>query len=439
MSEENVGNKQKTMVKYGIDDKPPMGKAIPLGLQHVLAMFLSNTALPVVIASGIGLATGEVAYIVQMALFVAGIMTIIQAYPIKGIGAKLPIVMGTSATFIGPLISIGQQFGMAVVFGSALVASAVEIVLAQFIDKIRSFFPPLVTGTVVMLIGLSLVPVAMDYSAGGAGASNYGALINLGVAAFVLLVTLALNLFAGGFLRISSVLLGIVAGYIISIPLGLADFSQVAQAGWFAIPTPLKYGLEFEPSAIFILSFVYIIVLIETIGDVSGTTAAVNREATTEEIRGGLLADGVGSAFASIFNAFPNTSYSQNVGVVNFTGVASRHVAAIGGVFLLAMGLIPKVGAVVAAMPNPVLGGGAVVMFGMIFGSGLRIIHQDTKLNRRNTVIISVAIAMGIGVETTPDALQYLPQTARIFFGSGLISGGLLAIILNKIVPRSED
>lgn len=439
MSEENVGNKQETMVKYGINDKPPMGKAIPLGLQHVLAMFLSNTALPVVIASGIGLATGEVAYIVQMALFVAGIMTIIQAYPIKGIGAKLPIVMGTSATFIGPLISIGQQFGIAVVFGSALVASAVEIVLAQFIDKIRSFFPPLVTGTVVMLIGLSLVPVAMDYSAGGAAASNYGALINLGVAAFVLLVTLALNLFAGGFLRISSVLLGILAGYIISIPLGLSDFSQVAQAGWFAIPTPLKFGLEFEPSAIFILSFVYIIVLIETIGDVSGTTAAVNREATTEEIKGGLLADGVGSAFASIFNAFPNTSYSQNVGVVNFTGVASRHVAAIGGVFLLAMGLIPKVGAIVAAMPNPVLGGGAVVMFGMIFGSGLRIIHQDARLNRRNTVIISVAIAMGIGVETTPDALQQLPQTARIFFGSGLISGGLLAIILNKIVPKEEE
>lgn len=435
---ENNPNSQETMVKYGIDEKPPLSEAIPLGLQHVLAMFLSNTALPVVIASGIGLATGEVAYIVQMALFVAGVMTIIQAYPIKTVGAKLPVVMGTSATFIGPLISIGQQFGMAVVFGSALAASAVEIVLAQFIEKVRSFFPPLVTGTVVILIGLSLVPVAMTYSAGGAGASNFGSLINLGVAAFVLIVTLALNLFAGGFLRISSVLLGIVAGYLISIPLGLTDFSQVSQAGWFAVPTPLKYGIAFEPSAIFILSFVYIIVLIETIGDVSGTTAAVNREATTKEIKGGLLADGVGSAFASIFNAFPNTSYSQNVGVVNFTGVASRHVAAIGGVFLLAMGLIPKVGAIVAAMPNPVLGGGAIVMFGMIFGSGLRIIHQDTVLNRRNTVIISVSIAMGLAVETTPSALQNLPQTARIFLGSGLISGGLLAVILNKIVPKEE-
>ncbi len=435
---ENNPNRKETMVKYGIDEKPPLQEAIPLGLQHVLAMFLSNTALPVVIATGIGLSTGNTAYIVQMALFVAGIWTLIQCYGIKSVGAKLPVIMGTSATFIGPLIAIGKQFGIATVFGASLVASAVEIVLAQFIDKVRSFFPPLVTGTVVMLIGLSLVPVGIDYAAGGGAAANYGSFLNLGVALFVLIVTLALNLFAGGFLRISSVLIGILAGYLVSIPLGLTDFSQVAQAGWFAVPTPLKFGLEFHAGPIFILSFVYVIVLIETIGDVSGTTAAVNREATNDEIKGGLLADGFGSAFASIFNAFPNTSYSQNVGVINFTGVASRHVAAIGGVFLLIMGLIPKVGGLVAAMPHPVLGGGAIVMFGMIFGSGLRIIHEDTVLNRRNTVIISVSIAMGLAVETTPSALQNLPQTARIFLGSGLISGGLLAVILNKIVPKED-
>ena len=424
-----------SIVEYDIEDKPPLGEAIPLGLQHVFAMFLGNVAPPLIIAGAIGMSSGNTTFLVQMALIVAGVATIVQAYPIGPVGAGLPIVMGTSFAFLGPLIGIGSEYGIAAVFGAALAASPVEVIAGISLKRIRKYFPPLVSGTVVMLIGLTLIPVGMDYVAGGVGASDYGSFMNLGVAGIVLLVTLGLNQLFDGFLRIGSVFIGIVVGYLVAIPLGMVDFSSVAQAGWITVPTPLKFGLAFEPGAILTVAFLYVITAMETIGDISGTVSATGRDATKDELQGGLVADGVMSAFAAVFNAMPNTSFSQNVGLVNFTGVASRYVAGIGGVVLVILGFVPKVGAVVSAMPDSVLGGGALILFAMIFASGFRLIHENVTLNHRNMTILAVSVGLGLAVSFRPDALQNLPQDLQTFFGSGLIMGGFAALFLNRLIP----
>ncbi|MFC3476795.1 uracil-xanthine permease family protein [Halobacterium litoreum] len=435
-TQQDATNRERTLVRYGIEESPDMDEAVPLGIQHLLAMFLSTVALPLVIASAIGVGAADTQFIIQMALLVAGVATIVQAYPIGPIGARLPIVMGTSAIFVSPLITVGTEFGLAAIFGAVIVASPIEVVIGYLYDDIRSLFPPLVTGIVVMLVGLTLIPIAIQYSAGTPGTEAFGSLENLGLATLVLLVALLVNQFFDGFLRSASVLVAVVVGYVAAIPLGLLDLSGVSAAGWFALPTPLAFGVEFEPSAILVVAFAYVITSMETIGDISGTTAAVDREPTTEETKGGLVADGVMSAFAGVFNAFPNTSFSQNVGLITFTGVASRFVVAIAGVFLVVLGFIPKVAEVVSAMPNPVLGGAAVVMFGMIISTGMRIIANGADLTQRNLTIIAVSIVLGVGVEWRADALAQLHPDVQILATSGLIMGGVTALLLNLILPE---
>jgi xanthine permease len=346
--------------------------------------------------------------------------------------------MGTSAIFVAPLIDVGNQFGLAAIFGAVILAAPVEILIGYFIDDVRGLFPPLVTGIVVMLVGLTLIPVAMDYAAGGPGAPTYGNLANVGLAALVFLIAVGVNQFFDGFLRMTSVLVAVVVGYVAAIPLGLLDLSGVASAGWFAFPVPLRYGLEFHPSAVLVVAFAYIITAIETIGDVSGTTEAVGRDPEGEELKGGLVADGVMSGVAGVFGAFPNTSFSQNVGLISFTGVASRYVVAICGGFLVVLGFVPKVAAVVAAMPNPVLGGAAIVLFGMIFSVGIRIITRGARLTQRNLTIIATSVVLGVGVEVRPDVLSSLPEDLRLLAGSGLIAGGVTALVLNLVLPKDE-
>jgi xanthine permease len=430
--------KKQSVVLYDIEDKPPLGKAIPLGIQHVLAMFLGNVAPPLILAGAVGSVTGETTFLVQMALIVAGVATIVQAYPVGPVGARLPVVMGTSFAFLGPLIGIGNQFGIAAVFGASLLAAPVEVVMGVSFDRFRQYFPPLVTGIVVMLIGLTLIPTGMNYAAGasaGPSAEGYGSFVNLGLAGLVLIVTVGLNQFFEGFLRVISVFVGIIVGYAVALALGVVDLSAVAAAGWVTVPVPLKYGLAFEPSAIVTVAFLYIITGMETIGDISGTVSATGRDATREEIRGGLVADGVMSVFGAVFNALPNTSFSQNVGLVNFTGVASRYVAGIGGVVLLALGFIPKVGAVVSAMPDAVLGGGALILFAMIFSSGARLITQNVELDHRNSTILAMSMALGLGVAFRPEILQNFPSEVQTLFGSALVTGGMAALVLNIVFP----
>jgi len=343
--------------------------------------------------------------------------------------------MGTSAIFVTPLIDIGNSFGIAAIFGAVIVAAPVEIVIGYFYDDLRSLFPPLVTGVVVMLVGLTLVPTAIQYSAGGPGAETYGDLANLGVAGVVFLIAVLFNQYFDNFLSVASVLIAVVVGYLMAAPLGLLDLSGVADAGWVAVPMPLEFGVEFHPSAIVIAAFAYVVTSMETIGDVEGTTGTVSRRATSEEMRGGLLADGVMSMIAGVFNAFPNTSFSQNVGLIGFTGVASKFVVAICGGFLVVLGLIPKVAAIVSAMPEPVLGGAAIVLFGMIFSIGLRLVAQNVELTQRNLTIIASSIVLGLGVEVQSDALAQFPDDLQVLLGSGLLVGGVTALVLNAIIP----
>jgi len=428
----------RSVILYDIEDRPPLSEAIPLGIQHVLAMFLGNVAPPLILAGAIGTVTGETTFLVQMALIVAGVSTIVQAFPIGPVGARLPIVMGTSFAFLGPLIGIGNQFGIAAVFGASLVAAPVEILMGFSLERFREYFPPLVTGIVVMLIGLTLIPTGMDYAAGasaGPGAEGYGSLTNLGLAGLVLVVTVVLNQFFDGFVRVISVFAGILAGYLAAVALGVVDFSAVSSAGWVTVPVPLKYGLAFEPSAILTVAFLYIITGMETIGDISGTVSATGRDASEKELKGGLVADGVMSVFGAVFNAMPNTSYSQNVGLVNFTGVASRFVVGIGGVVLLALGFVPKVGAVVSSMPDAVLGGGALVLFAMIFSSGARIINENVTLDQRNSTILALSMALGLGVAFRPEILAEFPSEVQTLFGSALVTGGMAAVLLNIVFP----
>lgn len=425
-------------VVYDLDERPPLGEAVPLAVQHLLAMFLGNITPPLLIAGGLGLAGADTAFVLQMALLVAGVATVVQAYPVGPVGGRIPIVMGTSIAFVGTIIGIGREHGLAVVFGACLVAAAVEVAIGFGIVRMRRLFPPLVNGVVVMLIGLTLMPVGMDYAAGGVGAESYGALANLGMAALVLAVTVTLNLFARGFLAYASVLVGLLVGYAATAAFGRIDFSPVGEAGWFSLPVPLTYGLEFKLVPILILAVVYVISTMESLGDIAGVIAAVGREPTDDELRGGLVADGTMSALAALFSTFPNTTYSQNVGLVSFTGVVSRHVTAICGVLLIVLGLIPKVGALVATIPPPVIGGAGLIMFAMIFSSGFAIVHRGVELDHRNMVILALAVGVGLGCELRPDALQYLPERLQDFLRYGLISGGLTALVLNWIVPRTS-
>ncbi|WP_135822115.1 uracil-xanthine permease family protein [Halostella litorea] len=427
-----------SVVLYDIEDRPPLGEAIPLGIQHVLAMFLGNVAPPLILAGAVGSVTGETTFLVQMALIVAGVSTIVQAYPVGPVGARLPVVMGTSFAFLSPLIAIGNQFGIAAVFGASLIAAPVEMAMGVSLDRFRDYFPPLVTGIVVMLIGLTLIPTGMDYAAGasaGPSAEGYGSLTNLGLAGLVLVVTVVLNQFFEGFLRVISVFVGIVVGYAAALALNVVDLSPVASAGWVMVPQPLKYGLAFEPSAVVTVAFLYVITGMETIGDISGTVSATGRDATQSELRGGLIADGVMSMVGAVFNAMPNTSFSQNVGLVNFTGVASRYVVGIGGVVLLVLGFVPKIGAVVSAMPDAVLGGGALVLFAMIFSSGARIVTSNVTLDHRNSTILALSMALGLGVSFRPAVLQAFPSEVQTLFGSALVTGGMAALLLNVVLP----
>ena len=425
---------------YDVEDKPPLREAVPLGLQHVLAMFAGNITVPIIIAGALGLGTGETGFLIQMAMFVAGLATLLQTISIGRVGGKLPIVMGTSFGFVPTSIAIGGQFGIAGILGASFVAGWFEVVLGYFLKPLRKWFPPLVTGTVVLTIGLSLLPVGIKYAAGGVGAKDFGAFHNLFLAGLVLIITVVLNQYGKGIWSQASILIGMIVGYLIAIPMGLVSFASVASASWFEFPRPFAFGMEFHISAIFAMLILYIVTTVETVGDISGITmGGAGREATDRELSGGVMADGVGSIFAAVFNALPNTSFSQNVGLVSFTGVMSRYVVSIGALFLVAAGFIPKLGAVLAVMPQAVLGGGAIVMFATIATSGIVLI-SSSELNRRNLLVVAVSLGLGLGLGQVPDALQYLPDSVNLIFsGSGITVSCLVALLLNSVLPKETS
>ncbi|PRX28023.1 NCS2 family nucleobase:cation symporter-2 [Orenia metallireducens] len=435
-----VESKQKIEgeLSYGIEDRPELKIAIPLAIQHIVAAFSGIVAVPLVVGGVLGLTPVEMGYLVSAALFMAGLATFIQAKGFGKVGSKLPCIMGTDFTFVGPSIAVGSTMGLPGIFGATLLAAPIEMIISKFFPKIKKFFPPVVTGCVVTLIGLTVLPVGIDWAAGGFGAADYGSLENIGVSLAVLAVIITLNQFAKGFWSSAAILIGIVFGYVISYPLGMLDFSAVQQAALINLPMPFKYGIAFSLTGFLAFIPAYLVTSVETVGDLLAVGEACNKELESEDISKGLMADGVGSMLAGVFGAGPNTSFSQNVGIIPLTGVASRFVVILAGIILMILGIFPKLGALIAIMPNPVLGGAGIVMFGMIAASGIKVLH-DAELNRRNLLIIAISLGLGLGVVVRPDILSHLPKGLNTFFQSGITTGTLTALVLNIVLPEMEE
>ena len=424
---------------------PPMGEAVPLGLQHVLAMFASNVTPSVIVAGAAGLAFGgaEQIYLIQMAMLFAGIATLFQTIGFGPVGARLPIMQGTSFAFVGVLAGIAATQGLGVALTSCLIGGVIHFALGSVIKNLRSFFPPLVTGLVILAIGLYLIPVAIKYAAGGAAdfqmaAESFGSLKHWTVAGSVVVVALICKFFSKGIISNAAILIGMIVAYILAYFMGMVNFGGVANASWITGLQVLPYGFEFNLGAVFGVTIVSIVSAIETVGDASATAkAGAGRDATDEEISGATYADGLGTAVAAVFGGLPNTSFSQNVGIVGMTGVMSRHVVTIGGVVLIVCGLLPKIGAVIASMPLPVLGGGVIVMFGMVVSAGLNML-TEVKMNRRNMVIIAISLAIGLGFNLVPSAVQYLPGIWKTLATSAVAPTAVCAILLNLILPEED-
>ena len=425
------------------NETPPLAQAVPLGLQHVLAMFASNVTPSIIVAGAAGLAFGsaEQVYLIQMAMLFAGIATLFQTVGLGPIGARLPIMQGTSFAFVGVLAGVAATQGLSVALSACIIGGTVHFILGSFIRHLRWLFPPLVTGLVILAIGLYLIPVAIKYAAGGAAkfqmeAESFGSLMHWSVALSVVIVALALKFFTKGTLSNAAILVGLIVGYVLAFLMGMVSFAPVANAAWVTTITPLPYGFEFSLGATIAVTLVSIVSAIETVGDASATTkAGAGREATDEEIAGATYADGLGTAVAGVFGGLPNTSFSQNVGIVGMTGIMSRHVVTIGALVLILCGLMPKIGAVIASMPLPVLGGGVIVMFGMVAAAGLNVL-TEVDMNRRNMVIIAVSLAAGLGLNLVPTAVQYLPGVVKTLATSAVAPTALVAIILNLVLPE---
>lgn len=423
---------------------PPLQEAIPLGIQHVLAMFASNVTPAIIIslAAGFTFGSADMVYMIQIVMVFAGISTLIQTIGFGPIGAKLPVVQGTSFAFIPIMIPIVKTAGMGALFGGIVIGGVFHFLLGTFIGRIRNVLPPLVTGIVVLTIGLSLIPVGIKYAAGGVplmGKPEFGSLTHWSLALIVILVTLGLKFFTRGMMSSAAVLIALVVGYIVAIPMGMVNFGKVASASWFAMPSPMHFGFEINIAAIIGMCLMSFVSAIETVGDISGITkGGAGREATDQEIAGGTMADGIGTTIAGFFGGLPNTSFSQNVGLVSMTGVMSRHVVTFGALFLVAAGLIPKIGALIAAMPIAVLGGGVIVMFGMVVSAGITML-SDVTWNRRNMIILAISLSIGLGFQSVPEALQHVPGTLKILLTSGILPAAIISIILNMILPESVD
>ena len=422
---------------------PPMGQAAPLGLQHVLAMFASNVTPSVIVAGAAGLQFGgaEQVYLIQMAMLFAGIATLFQTIGFGPIGARLPIMQGTSFAFVGVLAGIAATQGLGVALTSCIIGGLIHFALGSVIANIRYLFPPLVTGLVILAIGLYLVPVGIKYAAGGAAdfqmaAESFGSLMHWTVALTVIVVALVFKFMTKGMLSNAAILLGLIAGYLVAFMFGMVNFSSVGKASWITGLQTLPYGFEFNLGAVIGVTLVSIVSAVETVGDTSATAkAGAGREATDEEISGATYADGLGTAVAGVFGGLPNTSFSQNVGIVGMTGIMSRHVVTIAGAIMVLCGLIPKIGAIIASMPLPVLGGGVIVMFGMVASAGLNVL-SEVKMSRRNMIIIALSLSIGLGFNLVPSAVQYLPGIWKTLATSAVAPTAFLAIILNQILPE---
>lgn len=451
------------------EGKLPLKQAIPLGLQHVLAMFVGNLT-PILIITGVCASMGDSAEfaalqvpLLQNAMLIAGVVTLVQLFTIGPVGGAVPIIMGTSSGFIGVFQSVANIMGggvlaYAAIMGASIIGGLFEGVLGFMLKPLRKFFPPVVTGTVVLSIGLSLIGVGVGSFAGGTGAKDFGSFENLLVGLFVLIVILIFKHFVKGTLSQSCILVGIIAGYILCMVMaqflpttGIAadgteyvkswvvNWDKVGGASFFSLPEVMPVTPVFDMRAIVPVLIMYIVTAVETVGDISGVIeGGMGREATDKELSGGVICDGLGSSFAALFGVLPNTSFSQNVGLVTMTKIVNRFALACGAVFLILCGLFPKLAAVISIMPQSVLGGAAVMMFSSIVMSGIQLITRH-PLTAKNMTIVSVALGLGYGIGANSAIIAGLPMPLQMIFGgSGIVPAAIVAIILNICIPEPK-
>lgn len=429
---------------YGLNDRPPIKDTLFAALQHLLAIFVAIITPPLIIAKALGLDIDTTGFLVSMALFTSGISTFIQCRKIGPVGTGLLCVQGTSFSFIGPIISAGMTGGLSMVFGACIAGSFVEIFISRILKYVRKIITPLVSGIVVTLIGLSLVKVGIRACGGGNIAlesGTFGSFRYIGLAALVLVIIILFNRSSNRYLRMSSIVIGLAVGYLVAWLTGMIDFLSVQKFGGFNVPIPFKYGLSFDLSSIVALGLIYMITAIEAYGDITANSLIsgepVEGEKFVRRASGGILADGLNSMLAGIFNSFPNSIFAQNNGMIQLTGVASRYVGYFIAGFLVLLGLFPVVGVFFSLMPEPVLGGATLLMFGTVAAAGIRIIASQ-NINRKATLVMALSFALGLSVELVPEILCQLPETLRSIFSSGITTGGLTAILSNIFIRIRE-
>ena len=442
--EESNKSELKAELIYGLNDRPPLRETLFAALQHLLAIFVAIITPPLIIAGALKLDIETTSFLVSMALFASGVSTFIQCRRIGGIGTGLLCIQGTSFSFIGPIISAGLTGGLPVIFGACMAASTVEMLISRLLKYTRKIITPLVSGIVVTLIGMSLIKVGITACGGGAVAKSngtFGSFEHVGLAALVLLLIIFFNRSSNRYLRMSSIVIGLVIGYAVAWCMGLVDFSSVQSYGGFNIPVPFKYGLSFDWSAFIALGLVYLITAIEAYGDITANSLIsgepVEGKTFVKRASGGILADGFNSMLAGAFNSFPNSVFAQNNGMIQLTGVASRYVGYYIAGFLILLGLFPAVGLVSSLMPEPVLGGATLLMFGTVASAGIRIIAAQT-IDRKATLVMALSFSLGLSVELVPEILSQLPETVRNIFSSGITTGGVTAILANALIRIKE-
>ena len=439
MQKENTSSSE----LFQLDGKPSFRQAFPQAMQHVLAMLVGNITPPMLIAGTLSLSAGDKIMLTQAAMIIGGITTLLQLYPIMGFGMGMPSVMGVAFAYMPILTMIGNQYGISAIFGSQLVAGFLSIFIGMFMKKIRRFFPPIVSGTVVLSLGLSLYKTAITYMGGGSGAQSAG---NFGSGQFwilaivTLVVTLACSLFGKGYVKVSGMLIGIAVGYIIALCMGgIVDFTEFREAGLISVPIPFHFGLSFHADAIVMMVLMYVVQAVQTIGDVSSTAmGGFGREATDQELGGAIKGQSICGMIGAIIGGLPTDPYSQNVGLICTTKVVAKRVFLIVGVIMLAAGFFPKFGALMTTIPQPVLGGATITVFAAITMSGIQLLGEQ-PMNYRNKMIVGIALAIGIGIEAVPDILQFCPQLVKNILGSSLMVSFLIVFLLNIIVPEDNS
>lgn len=443
-TEEQVNETPQGLI-YGLEARPPLRDTLFAALQHLLAIFVAIITPPLIIAGALNLDLETTGFLVSMSLFVSGLATFVQCRKIGPVGCGLLCVQGTSFSFIGPIISAGLAGGLPAIFGATIIGSVVEMLVSRVLKYMRRIITPLVSGIVVTLIGLSLIRVGITACGGGEtakAAGTFGSLEYVGLSALVLTLIIFFNRSNNQYLRMSSIVIGLLVGYAVSWAMGMVNFSDIQDYGNLNIPVPFRYGISFDLSAIISLGLVYLITAIEAYGDITANSLIsgqpVEGEKFMKRASGGILADGFNSMVAGIFNSFPNSIFAQNNGMIQLTGVASRYVGYFIAGMLVLLGLFPAVGLIFSLMPEPVLGGATLLMFGTVAAAGIRIIASQ-DINRKATLVIAISFSFGLSVELVPEILSQLPETIRNIFSSGITTGGVTAILTNALIRIKED